>query len=55
MTATLPPPMPIDRVACAANPGWFPPPHGLAQVVERFGRIEVAGGRVTTAAGRTRT
>jgi hypothetical protein len=48
MTATLPPRTPIDPSACAAIPGWFQPPQGLAQLVERFGRIEVAGGRVTT-------
>jgi hypothetical protein len=48
MTATLPPRTPIDPSACAAIPRWFQPPQGLAQLVERFGRIEVAGGRVTT-------
>jgi len=43
-----PPLTPIDPLLVSAIPGWFAPPRGRAELVARYGDIQVAGGRVTT-------
>lgn len=46
--STLPPVTPLDKAACAAIPGWFPPPHGLDQLRMVYGNIQVRNGQVVT-------
>jgi hypothetical protein len=38
----------VDPAVIARIRGWFPPPDGYAELVARFGRIQVADGDVTT-------
>lgn len=42
----LPTAVPLDAAACAAIPGWFPPPIGLAGLKAKYGKITVANGIV---------
>lgn len=43
----LPAATPVDKSLCAKIPGWFPAPHGLAQIKIAYGDIRVTSGQVS--------